>query len=123
MFHYDSLYQIRKDDDLGSASFWNLRFRDIDLRLNTVESFTARIDTAVSEVETAGLNRINTTLTPYVDALVDRFNELQGQVEDLTDVATVDVASTTATLNGLIAQAQTLVNNLQSLGSVQGGTF
>jgi len=130
MLHYDSLYKVNNGDDLGSATFWNGRFQDIDLRLNLTESYSQNITDAINSVTTLGLERLNLTIDPAISALIDQLNTLQGQVATATTQVTAlqnqvitDQNSITAQLNALLAQAQGLVNNLQSLGSVQGGTF
>ena len=45
---YATTYIVKAGDNLGAASYWNLRLQDIDIRLNAVESYTADINAAAT---------------------------------------------------------------------------
>ena len=123
MLRYDLAYKVQIGDDLGSPTYWNSRWQDIDVRVNACESFTGSIDQAISDVIAQGLNRIDGTLVPIINNLVDQVNQLTAEVANLQGTVLTDQQSVTTQLNALLAQAQAIVNNLQTLGTVQGGTF
>ena len=130
MYHYDSLYKVSNGDDLGSATYWNGRFQDLDLRLNTVEGYSQDITDAINSVTQLGLERVNLTIDPFITTLIDQINALSAQIAGLSTQVTslenqviTDQNSVTNQLNALLAQAQAEVNNLQSLGAISDGTF
>lgn len=123
MYRFQSTYKVSVNDDLGSATFWNNRFQDIDLRINLTESYAATINGAVDEVISQGLNRINSTVQPLIDSATSQINTLTGEVTSLQNIVVTDQNSVIGQLNTLLATAQTLVANLQSLGTIQDGTF
>lgn len=123
MLRFDLAYKVQIGDDLGSPTYWNSRWQDIDVRVNACESFTGSIDQAISDVIAQGLNRIDTTLVPIINTLVDQVNSLTAEVDNLENTVVSDQQSVTQQLQALLTQAQGIVNNLQTLGAVQGGTF
>lgn len=120
---YETTYKLKPGDDLGDPIFWNSRLQDIDLRLNAAEGQFAKFDAGSQSIIDAGINRINTTLQPIITAAQNQVNDLAGQVASLQAQVLTDQGNLTAQLNSLLAQAQTLVANLESLGSIDGGTF
>lgn len=123
MFHYESLYEVNNGDDLGSASYWNLRFQDIDLRLNAVEAYAGTINSAADSVTTQALDRVNNIVNPYITSLENQINSLSSQVSSLQSSVVTDQNNVNSQLSALLAQGQTLVNNLSSLGDLSDGTF
>lgn len=122
-FRFDTVYKVNVNDDLGSATFWNTRFQDIDLRLNSVELYASTIDSTVTQVTNDALARVNTIVNPYITSLETEINGLSAQVTSLQDSVVTDQNNVNQQLNALLAQGQVLVNNLASLGSLSDGTF
>ena len=122
-YRFQSTYIVRVNDDLGSATYWNTKFQDIDLRLNFVESYAAQITASSDSIIALGLSRINTTVQPVLDALIIDFNNLTVSVDALQNLVVTDQDNVVGQLNTLLATAQTLVANLQSLGTISDGTF
>lgn len=121
--NFERFYKVKPNDDLGSSTFWNSRFQDIDLRLNAAESQFDKFDTASQAVIDAGILRINTTFQPLLDSLITQTNTTTAAVVALQNTVITDQDSITVQLNALLSQAQALVANLQSLGTIEGGTF
>jgi hypothetical protein len=123
MFRYSSLYVVKPGDNLGSASYWNPRFQDLDLRLNEVESFTSNIDDAAQQVIDAGIYRIDNTFQPALNALIAEIGTLSGSVAELQDTVIADQNNITVQLNALLSTAEGLVAELESLATIDGGAF
>lgn len=123
MFRYLSTYQVQNGDDLGSATYWNTRFYDIDVRLNSCEIYASTITDAVDNITTLGLARINDAIQPYVTTLEGQITGLQIQINGFANTIISDQADVISQLNTLLAQGQTYVTNLQTLGTVSDGTF
>ena len=122
-FRFQTTYIIKTGDDLGSQSYWNTRFQDIDVRLNFVESYAAQITAQADSVGALGLARINSEIQPVVDTITAQVAALTTTVTDLQNLVVADQNNVVGQLNTLLAQAQALVANLQSLGVIQDGTF
>jgi hypothetical protein len=122
-FRFQSIYKVSVNDDLGSATFWNSRFQDIDVRLNATESYSATIDDAIAEVIALGLARVDTTIQPSIDTLTTEINTLTTSVAALQNIVVTDQNNVINQLNTLLTTAQTLVANMQSLGTISDGTF
>lgn len=122
-FRFLTVYQVSVGDDLGSASYWNARFQDIDLRLNAVEQYSSTIDSTVATVTDQALAQVTTLVDPYINSLESQINGLSTQVSALNNSVLTDQANVTSQLNALLAQGQTLVDNLSSLGALSDGTF
>lgn len=120
---FASTYQVNVNDDLGSATFWNVRFQDIDVRLNAVESYTSTINDIEDQVVAQGINRINTTIQPFMDGLVAQLNTLTTTVASLQNSVLTDQGNLNDQLNTLLTEGQTLIDNLESLGTISDGTF
>lgn len=125
MYRFDSVYRVNNNDDLGSPSYWNTRFQDIDVRVNSVENATlaAQIQGAVDLVTQAGIARINDTITPLVNNITANVNALQSDVTALQNLVVSDQNNIISQMNSLLAQAQSIVSNLEALGTIQDGTF
>jgi hypothetical protein len=123
MFRFQSTYIVKVNDDLGSPTYWNARFQDLDLRINATESYAATITTAADEVSNVGLTRINATIQPLIDSITTQITTLTASVTALEALVLTDQNNITLQLNTLLATANTLVANLESLGVVQDGTF
>lgn len=122
-FHFQTLYQVNNGDDLGSGTYWNQRFQDIDLRLNAVEAYASTINASADSVTTQALDRVNNIVNPYITSLEDQINSLSSQVSSLQSSVVTDQDNVNNQLAALLAQGQTLVNNLSSLGDLSDGTF
>lgn len=122
-FRFQSTYIVKVGDDLGSPTYWNTKFQDIDVRLNFVESYASQITSQADDVATLGLARINSQIQPVVDAINAQVATLSTSVTNLQALVISDQNNITSQLDALLATAQTLVANLQSLGTVQDGTF
>ena len=122
-FRYQSSYIVKSGDDLGSATYWNTRFQDIDLRLNFTESYSATINTAADNVTAVGIDRINNTLNPFMNSIIAQIATLSTSIDGLQGQIIADQDSVVIQLNALLAQGQTLIANLQSLGTISDGTF
>jgi hypothetical protein len=120
---FQTTYQVLQGDDLGSATYWNLRLQDIDVRLNAVESYAATINGMADSVAAAGIARINTTLGPYMDSLTAEVNATSVTVAALEALVVTDQNNVIGQLDTILATAQTLIANLESLGTIQDGTF
>jgi uncharacterized iron-regulated protein len=120
---FNSTYKVNINDDLGSTTYWNVRFQDIDVRLNAVESYTATINSIADQVAAQGIARINATVQPFMDGLVAQLNALTTTVASLQNSVLVDQGNLTDQLNTLLAEGQTLIDNLESLGTISDGTF
>lgn len=120
---YDTFYKIKVGNNLGDPNFWNPILEDIDLRLNAAELQYAKFDSAAQSIIAAGIDRINNTLQPLINAQVTAVNNLAAQVAALNDSINSESGSTTAQLNALLAEAEAAVANLESLGVIDGGTF
>ena len=112
MLRFSTVYIVRVDDDLGSPTYWNGRFQDIDIRLNAVEAFTNVANNASQSIINTGIARINDTLQPAIAAAQAQVTTLSGSVTDVNDQ-----------LNTLVSEAQGIVSTLESLAIVDGGTF
>lgn len=123
MFRYDSVYIVNAGDDLGSSSYWNFKFKDIDIRLNSVEAFTSDAEVASQTIIDAGISRINDTIQPYLDSLTTQANALAITVSSLQGQVLTDQGNLTAQLANLVATANAIIANLESLGTIDGGTF
>lgn len=124
-FRFDSYYRVNVNDDLGSPVYWNQRFQDIDVRVNALESssLVLQIAGAVDQVTQAGIARINDTITPVINTATANVTALQTSVTALQNLVVTDQNSIISQMNALLAQAQGIVNNLQTLGTIQDGTF
>jgi hypothetical protein len=100
-----------------------MRFQDIDVRLNSVETLANQWNTASQEIIDAGINRINNTLQPAIDAAISQLNTLSIETALLQGSVVSDQANVTETLSNLVSEATAIVSNLESLGTVDGGTF
>jgi flagellar hook-basal body complex protein FliE len=123
VLNFARVYEVAAGDDLGSSTFWNQRFQDIDLRLNAVEAFTNVANDASDQIINAGIARINTSFQPLLNSLIVQVNETTTAVAALEATVVTDQNSVTAQLTALLAAAQGLVTNLEGLGTVDGGTF
>jgi phosphopantetheine adenylyltransferase len=112
MLRFSTVYIIKVGDDLGSPTYWNTRLRDIDVRLNAVEAFTNVANNASQQIIDTGVARINDTLQPAITAAQAEVVSLSGSVSNVNSI-----------LTGLVSEAQGIVNTLQSLAVVDGGTF
>lgn len=122
-FRFNTVYIVKINDDLGSATYWNTRFQDIDLRLNAVEIYAATINNAVDEITTLGIARINSDIQPAVNAIQANIATLATSVTSLQNTVISDQNNITSQLSALLVTAQTLIANLESLGTVADGTF
>jgi hypothetical protein len=122
-FRYQSTYIVKTGDDLGSATYWNTKFQDLDLRINLTESYAAQINAQADSVGALGLARINSEIQPVVDTITAQVATLTTTVTNLQNLVVTDQNNIVGQLNALLATAQTLVANLQSLGTIQDGTF
>lgn len=60
-------YRIKVGDDLGDPDFWNNpRFRDIDIRLNSLESQKTQLDDVIEEGRVVFRERVDEVLAPLV---------------------------------------------------------
>jgi hypothetical protein len=123
MLRYSTTYEVKVKDNLGAPSYWNIRLQDIDVRLNAVETLSSQWDTASQEIINAGIDRINNTLQPAIDAFILQLNTLSSSTASLQATILGDQANVTETLNNLLLEATAIVSNLESLGTVDGGTF
>ena len=125
MYRFDSVYRVNNNDDLGSPSYWNQRFQDIDVRVNSVENatLTAQIQSAVDLVTQAGIARINDTITPLINNTTANVNALQADVTALQELVVTDQNNVISQLNSILTQAQAILSNLETLGTIQDGTF
>lgn len=122
-FRFQSTYIVKIGDDLGSQTYWNTRFQDIDLRINATESYTATINNAVDEIASLGIARIDSEIQPAVTAIQNQITTLGASVTALQNLVVSDQNNITSQLGALLVTAQTLIANLQSLGTISDGTF
>lgn len=120
---FESLYVVVVGDNLGDPGFWNLRFENIDVRLNAVEGFTNTANEAATEIINAGITQINEVFTPLLQSLVTQVDDMETTVSGLEQTVISDQNSVTEQLQSLLTQAEGLVSDLESLGVVDGGTF
>ncbi|PYF05042.1 hypothetical protein BJ122_102268 [Rhodopseudomonas faecalis] len=66
MQRFDQLYRVWRGDNLGSAEFWNVRLKDIDIRLDARERDAEKIDRAAQELIAIGIQRVNVTFNPLI---------------------------------------------------------
>jgi hypothetical protein len=123
MLRYQTTYIVKVNDDLGAPSYWNLRFQDIDIRLNSVETFAAASGAAAQEVIDAGIARIDNTLQPAINAALAEVATLTTSVNNLQGAVLTNENNALDALNALLTEANGIIANLESLGIVSGGTF
>lgn len=122
-FRFATVYQVNNGDDLGSATYWNTRFQDIDIRLNAVEAYSTTIQDTVTQVSDDALARVNDIVDPYITSLEDQINTLSASVTALQSSVVADQNNVNSQLSALLVQGQALVDNLSNLGAVSDGTF
>lgn len=120
---FNDLYRVKAKDNLGSSQFWNTRLQDLDLRMNAMEAYTSSFGAAADQIIAAGISRIDDQLQPLVNSLVDQVNTLSDQAAALQDFVLTGQANLNDQLNALVAQAQALVDALNTTGDVDGGSF
>jgi hypothetical protein len=123
MLRFEQAYKVKVNDDLGSSSFWNVRLQDIDLRLNAGEAQYAKFDSAAQQIIDAGINRINTTIQPLLDGLIEVVNTATINVAALELAVTGDQASLDAQMTAILASANAILTELEALGTYDGGSF
>jgi len=120
---YETVYRVKINDNLGDPGFWNTRFQDLDLRMNSSEVQFSKIDAAVQEIISLGIARIDNTYQPLLNALQAQATAAQAQVDAVVlDVTTLE-STTTTQLGALVTEAQSFVTTLEALGDIDGGTF
>lgn len=68
---YDQ-YRVRNGDQIGDPEYWNApRFKDIDLRLNTLEDQKTTLDAVIEEGRTVFRARVDDILLPLVQEVFD----------------------------------------------------
>lgn len=122
-FRFQSTYIVKVNDDLGSPTYWNTRFQDIDLRLNATESYASQIDASANEISTLGIERVNSAIQPTINNLNAQIVTLSTAVSNLQGLVITDQNNITNQLAALLTTAQTLIANLESLGTIADGTF
>lgn len=123
MYRFDSTYKVKVNDDLGSATFWNNRFQDIDLRINFTENYAETINSAVEELVVRGLAQVNAAINPGLSTLNAQLVTLTNNVTALENLVIADQTDVVDQLNALLVTAQTLVAAMQGLGTISDGTF
>jgi|SRR6185312_1680336 len=123
MFRFDSTYKVRPRVNLADPTFWNERFRDIDLRLNACEAFSVVAKTASDEIINEGIRRIDETLQPAINQAITEVTALSSQVSVLITTISGGQADFTAQMNLLLSQANATVALLNATGTIDGGTF
>jgi hypothetical protein len=131
---FDQLYRVKQGDNLGDPLYWDVRFRDIDLRLAAAEALFARMDEAVAQVTALGINRLNETFAPLIARLtaeIDHSLSLIAQAQAEVDILrgtgpgsiSAAAAEVAARLAAYVVQAQAYIAQLEGLGTIDGGTF
>jgi hypothetical protein len=110
---YD-VYRIKRGDNLGDPEFWNVRFQELDLRLHARELDGQKIDTAVDQITTVALERINTTFLNFLADTTNRMSEIEAQF----DTMQTEIASSVQAVQALADQIDDLVQ-----GIIDDGTF
>src|ERR1700729_1811072 len=117
-FRFQSTYIVKIGDDLGSATYWNLRLQDIDLRLNATESYAATINASADSISTLGIARINADIQPAITAIEAQIAALSTSVTTLQGLVITDQNNITTQLAAILVTANGLLANLESLGTI-----
>lgn len=123
MLRFKAVYQIIAGVDLGDPATWNVRFSDIDSRLNALEQAYPQFTAAQNDLITQGIAQLNLQVTDQLDPLQAQINTMQTTVNGLQTTINDQMNSVTTQLNDLLTTAQGIVSDLESLGTVDGGTF
>jgi hypothetical protein len=122
-FRYASTYVINVGTNLGDPNTWNVRFQDLDLRLNSAESQFSKFDAAVAGLTASGISRLNDNISPLLTAIQANINILDTQANNLNTNIPALEAQLTDQLNTLIASAEATIAQLAALTVVDGGSF
>lgn len=75
---FDTTYRIDRGENLGDPEVWNKRFQDLDLRLGKAEEGEDRRDSVAEALVQLTLDRVNQTILPAYNQLVELVNQIQG---------------------------------------------
>jgi hypothetical protein len=93
---YETIYRVKRRDNLGDPDYWNVRLEDIDRRVDANEAALTNLDDVAARVEGAAFDRINNVITPIV-------------VETINRVATIaNLFSATSATENTLAFGQTV---------------
>lgn len=113
------LYEMKDGTTRLGAEYFNPILKDLDSRVDAFEQQRNIIDQAIQELQEFGLDRIDATIIPVLEAAQQALTEAQAQVEQLTQmIADADIpallAAQTATVQGLLTAQQTQVDDTLS---------
>ena len=120
---YSTTYKISKGVNLGDPQTWNVRFQDIDLRLNVMESQYAKFDAVSDQIIALGIDRINTTFQPLLNALTEQVNSLSSTVVQLQNDIVEHGDTVNSQLDDILSSAQAILSDLESSGELADGSF
>lgn len=70
-------YEVKpRVTNLGDPKFWNPIFKDLDLRLHTLELMRDGLQSAVDQFQALALSRVNDTLVPIIQDALDRLGSV-----------------------------------------------
>jgi hypothetical protein len=81
---FDSSYRVARGDNLGDPDYWNVRLKDLDLRLHARELDADNIAHAADDLVAAGLQRLNDSIAPVLQQTAEEAAQiaaLSAQVE------------------------------------------
>jgi hypothetical protein len=69
---FETIYRVKRRDNLGDPEYWNNRLEDIDRRVDANETALTNLDEVAARVEGAAFDRINNVITPIVVETINR---------------------------------------------------
>lgn len=94
-------YQMKDTQTRLSQDYFNPIWKDVDSRLDALEQLRMDWNTAIQEIREFGLERIDATLEPVLDAAQQSLTESQALLTDLQDmIAEADIPAQIATAMG-----------------------
>lgn len=69
---FETLYRVKRRDNLGDPDYWNTRLDDVDRRIDANETALQDLDEVAARVEGVALDRINLVVTPLVQETIER---------------------------------------------------
>jgi hypothetical protein len=69
---FETIYRVKRRDNLGDPEYWNNRLDDVDRRIDANETALQDLDDVAARVEGVALDRINLVVTPLVQETIER---------------------------------------------------
>ena len=116
------LYQFIDNITPLSAAQFNLRFYDLDARVDVLERLQVSWESAVRDIQNYGLARVNTVVDPYVTEAAQLIADVRTEMEALqAEWADLDMDGQLAAMDARVTALETSISTAQGdIAALQG---